>query len=89
MKSFLTGLLVGAMTVGAAAQSWDLPAEIRALRDAIEKLSASLSRDAMTGETVPKSGPLLHLMGPDGIAVPVRGTSDGLLRVEIHTPESQ
>ena len=83
---FVIGLLIGASAISASAQSWDLPAEIRALRVSIDALVDAMARDATTGAPAPKGGPVLHLVAPDGTAVPASATPDGRLRVEITTP---
>jgi hypothetical protein len=83
---FVVGLMLGAGALSASAQSWDLPAEIRALRVAIDSLVSAMAKDAVSGQAAPQSGPVLHLVAPDGTAVPAAATSDGRLRVEITTP---
>ena len=86
IMGFLIGLLVGAATLGVSAQSWDLPQEIRALRVSIDALVSAMSKDAVSGQAAPKAGPVLHLVAPDGTAVPAAATPDGRLRVEITVP---
>lgn len=83
---FLCGVVLGALTPAVSAQAWDMPAEFRALREAIQHLTASLNVDGEAGEPAPKAGPVLHLVGPDGTVVPASATSDGRLRVEITLP---
>lgn len=82
---FLCGAVLGSF-VPVSAQTWDVPAEFRLLRESVDRLAGKLAADGVAGQPAPKTGPVLHAIGPDGAVVPLSVTPDGRLRVEITVP---